>query len=83
MCFTNIDSQDLLRGLVDIDRAIVDTKPDSEKTRVVKRALNSFSRQRRSSETSGKSPAEEVTRLTIHFFFLVLRLLSLAIPPRM
>lgn len=38
---------------------IADTKRGTEGTEVLKRELNSFFRRRRSSETSGKSPAEK------------------------
>lgn len=52
-------------------RAIADTKRGTGGTEVLKRELNSFFRRRRSSETSGKSPAEkghETRRLLLLVF---------------
>lgn len=55
-------------------RAIAGTKRGRKGTEVLKRELNSFFRRRRSSETSGKSPAEKGHETR--------RLLSLVFPRR-
>lgn len=49
ICYTSVSTR----------RAIADTKRGTGGTEVLKRELNSFFRRRRSSETSGKSPAEK------------------------